>query len=96
MHSVPVIGDRLRLKPGFGVFYSSLPGTEDALSQLPCDLRSGGRGRDGFADDIDDEWIMNGSWMTGIIDIVHEREILANYGLKARRQVFVSLRVMGP
>jgi hypothetical protein len=34
--------------------------------------------------------------MTGIIDIVHEREILASYGLKARRQVFVALRVMSP
>jgi hypothetical protein len=34
--------------------------------------------------------------MTGIIGIVHEREILANYGLTARRQVFVTLQVMGP
>jgi hypothetical protein len=34
--------------------------------------------------------------MTGIIDFVHEREILASYGLKARRQVFVALQVMSP
>jgi hypothetical protein len=32
--------------------------------------------------------------MTG--DIVHEHEILASDGLKARRQVIVTLRVMSP
>jgi hypothetical protein len=39
--------------------YSSLTGTGDALSQLLCNLRSGGLGQHGFADDVDDEWIMN-------------------------------------
>ena len=70
---------------------SGLPGTEDALSWLPCDLRSGGRRRCGFVDDIDDEWIMN-----GIISFVHEREISANDGPDARRQVSISLQEMGP
>jgi hypothetical protein len=55
MDSGLVGGDRLHQTAGFGAFISCLPGTEDALSQLPCDLRSGGRGRHGFADDIDDE-----------------------------------------
>jgi hypothetical protein len=70
---------------------SGLPGTEDALSWLPRDLRTGGRRRYGFVDDIDDEWIMN-----GIISFVHEREISANDGPDARRQVFISLQEMGP
>jgi len=73
-------------------FISGLPGTEDALGRLPYDLRSGGRGRHGFANDVDDEWIMN----EGIIDLVHEREISADYGLKARQQVFITLQEMGP
>ncbi len=34
--------------------------------------------------------------MTGISDFVHEREISADYGLKARRQVFITLQEMGP
>ncbi len=34
--------------------------------------------------------------MTGIIGIVHEREIFAIHRLKARLQVLVTLRVMGP
>jgi hypothetical protein len=34
--------------------------------------------------------------MTGIIGIVHEREIFAICGLKERLQVFVTLRVRSP
>jgi hypothetical protein len=34
--------------------------------------------------------------MTGIIGFVHKREILASDGLKARRQVLVTLRVISP
>jgi hypothetical protein len=34
--------------------------------------------------------------MAGIIGIVHEREIFAIYGLKARLQAFVTLRVTPP
>jgi hypothetical protein len=34
--------------------------------------------------------------MNGIISFVHEREISANEGPDARRQVFITLQEMGP
>jgi hypothetical protein len=34
--------------------------------------------------------------MNGFISFVHEREISANEGPDARRQVFITLREMGP